>query len=167
MDGISFKEWNPFRLRRSVGVGVRFFLPMFGLLGFDYGIGLDRITPNGQIEGMPAALHSCLDLNRNKQYTRSTSPIHKYFSHEKNHRIGFVLVFFVLTAAAQRYAVIDTKYILDKMPEYKEAQKKLDQFSEQWQREIEARQSELDMMYRNYEAEQVMLSEELRKKTGR
>jgi outer membrane protein len=77
---------------------------------------------------------------------------------------AFVLVFFVLTAAAQRYAVIDTKYILDKMPEYKEAQKKLDQFSEQWQREIETRQSELDIMYRNYEAEQVMLSEELRKK---
>jgi outer membrane protein insertion porin family len=41
----SFKEYNPFRLRRSVGVGMRFFLPMFGLLGFDYGIGLDRITP--------------------------------------------------------------------------------------------------------------------------
>jgi outer membrane protein insertion porin family len=41
----SFQEYNPFRLRRSVGVGMRFFLPMFGLLGFDYGIGLDRITP--------------------------------------------------------------------------------------------------------------------------
>ena len=41
----SFKDYNPFRLRRSVGVGMRFFLPMFGLLGFDYGIGLDRLTP--------------------------------------------------------------------------------------------------------------------------
>lgn len=40
----SFKEYNPFRLRRSVGVGMRFFLPMFGLLGFDYGVGLDRFT---------------------------------------------------------------------------------------------------------------------------
>jgi outer membrane protein insertion porin family len=38
-----FKDYNPFKLRRSVGVGMRFFLPMFGLLGFDYGIGLDRI----------------------------------------------------------------------------------------------------------------------------
>lgn len=38
-----YKDYNPFRLRRSVGVGMRFFLPMFGLLGFDYGIGLDRI----------------------------------------------------------------------------------------------------------------------------
>jgi outer membrane protein insertion porin family len=41
----SFKDYNPFRLRRSVGVGMRFFLPMFGLLGFDYGIGLDRLRP--------------------------------------------------------------------------------------------------------------------------
>lgn len=41
----NYKDYNPFRLRRSVGVGMRFFLPMFGLLGFDYGIGLDRIQP--------------------------------------------------------------------------------------------------------------------------
>jgi outer membrane protein insertion porin family len=41
----NFKDYNPFKLRRSVGIGMRFFLPMFGLLGFDYGIGLDRIRP--------------------------------------------------------------------------------------------------------------------------
>jgi outer membrane protein insertion porin family len=40
-----YKDYNPFRLRRSVGIGMRFFLPMFGLLGFDYGVGLDRLTP--------------------------------------------------------------------------------------------------------------------------
>jgi len=41
-----FKDYNPFKLRRSAGVGMRFFLPMFGLLGFDYGIGFDRIRAN-------------------------------------------------------------------------------------------------------------------------
>ena len=46
----SMKEYNPFRLRRSVGIGMRFYLPMFGLLGFDYGIGLDRYTPNGKLK---------------------------------------------------------------------------------------------------------------------
>jgi outer membrane protein insertion porin family len=46
-----FKSYNPFKLRRSAGVGMRFFLPMFGLLGFDYGVGLDRITPGGGIKG--------------------------------------------------------------------------------------------------------------------
>ncbi len=40
-----FKDYNPFKLRRSAGVGMRFFLPMFGLLGFDYGIGFDRLRP--------------------------------------------------------------------------------------------------------------------------
>jgi len=45
-----FKDYNPFKLRRSVGLGMRFFLPMFGLLGFDYGIGLDRITPGTGIK---------------------------------------------------------------------------------------------------------------------
>ncbi|HTN07126.1 BamA/OMP85 family outer membrane protein [Agriterribacter sp.] len=42
-----FKNWNPFQLRRSVGLGARFFLPMFGLLGFDYGLGLDRLSAPG------------------------------------------------------------------------------------------------------------------------
>lgn len=46
-----FKDYNPFKLRRSVGVGMRFFLPMFGLLGFDYGIGLDRIQGNTGLKG--------------------------------------------------------------------------------------------------------------------
>ena len=46
----SMKDYNPFQLRRSVGIGMRFFLPMFGLLGFDYGIGLDRFTPNNALK---------------------------------------------------------------------------------------------------------------------
>ncbi len=47
----NFKEYNPFKLRRSAGVGMRFFLPMFGLLGFDYGVGFDRYTPSGGLKG--------------------------------------------------------------------------------------------------------------------
>ena len=65
---------------------------------------------------------------------------------------------------AQKYAIIDTKYILDKLPEYKDAQKKLDDFAAGWQKEIDNQQTELDKMYRDFEAEQVMLSEELKKK---
>ena len=68
------------------------------------------------------------------------------------------------TAMAQRYAVVDTRYILDKLPEYKEAQKKLDQVSETFQREIDEKQAALDKMYKDYEAEQVMLSDILKKK---
>lgn len=46
------RDYNPFKLRRSVGVGMRFFLPMFGLLGFDYGLGLDRYTPGSGLKDM-------------------------------------------------------------------------------------------------------------------
>ena len=46
----TFKDYNPFQLRRAVGVGMRFFLPMFGLLGFDYGIGIDRLGPNTKLK---------------------------------------------------------------------------------------------------------------------
>lgn len=47
----SIKDYNPFKLRRSVGLGMRFFLPMFGLLGFDYGVGLDRINGTTGLKG--------------------------------------------------------------------------------------------------------------------
>ena len=46
-----FKDYNPFKLRRSAGVGLRFFLPMFGLLGFDYGIGFDRYNNTSGLKG--------------------------------------------------------------------------------------------------------------------
>jgi outer membrane protein len=75
-----------------------------------------------------------------------------------------LLVFSASNAAAQRYAVIDTKYILDKMPEYKTAQKQLDDAAAVWQKELDGLQQELDKMYRDFEAEQVMLSDELKKK---
>ncbi|WP_146968212.1 OmpH family outer membrane protein [Chitinophaga sp.] len=69
-----------------------------------------------------------------------------------------------LMASAQRYCVIDTKYILDNIPEYKEAQSKLDAVAEQWQKEIDAKFLEVDKMYKSYQAEQVMLTDELKHK---
>jgi len=76
----------------------------------------------------------------------------------------FSLVMLAGTARAQKYAIIDTRYILDKMPDYKEAQKQLDDIAAGWQKDIDAKQTELDGMYKAYDAEQVMLSDELKKK---
>ncbi len=76
----------------------------------------------------------------------------------------FALCAFSFAANAQRYAIIDTKYILDKLPEYKNADAKLQQIGEQWQKEIDGKQTELDKMYKNYDAEQFMLTDELKKK---
>ncbi|MBS1762723.1 MAG: OmpH family outer membrane protein [Bacteroidetes bacterium] len=80
-----------------------------------------------------------------------------------------LLLFLIATALvfavnAQRYAVIDSRYILEKIPEYTEAQKKLDQFSALWQQEIDQKQAALNRMYKDYEAEQVMLPDDLKRK---
>ena len=73
--------------------------------------------------------------------------------------------YFVLTTAqAQRYAVIDSKYILEKVPQYKESQERLDQFSVQWQQEIDQKQTAVDKMLKDFDAEAIMLSDELKKK---
>lgn len=82
----------------------------------------------------------------------------------KKFLLAAVLVCFAFAAEAQRYAIIDTKFILDRMPEYKDAQKQLDDVAAGWQKEIDAAQQELDRMYRDFEAEQVMLTDDLKKK---
>ena len=76
--------------------------------------------------------------------------------------LSFILA--VGMVSAQRYAIIDTKFILDKMPEYKNADQQLAQIGTQWQKEIDDKQAQLTMMYRNFDAEQFMLSDELKKK---
>ena len=77
--------------------------------------------------------------------------------------IGFA-VLSSLALQAQKYAVIDTRYILDKMPDYKTAQKQLDDIAAGWQKDIDGQQAALDGMYKTFEAEQVMLSDDLKKK---
>jgi outer membrane protein len=71
---------------------------------------------------------------------------------------------FSMLAFSQKYAIIDTRLILDKLPDYTQAQKQLDNVAADWQKDIDSRQSALDKMYKDYEAEQVMLPEDLKKK---
>lgn len=78
--------------------------------------------------------------------------------------LASILLAFAFGAHAQRIVIVDTKYILDKLPEYKDAQKRLDQTSMMWQKEIDEKQAALDKMYKDYDAEQVMLSDTLKKK---
>ena len=75
---------------------------------------------------------------------------------------SFLLI--ATVSMAQKYAIIDTRYILDKMPDYSKAQKQLDGFAADWQKDIDGRQLALDKMYKDFEAEQVMLSDDLKKK---
>lgn len=75
-----------------------------------------------------------------------------------------LLAGFATASFAQRYCVIDSKYILEKMKDYSEAQTKLDQVSKEWQTEIDNQMDEVDRLYKSYQAERAMLSDEMRKK---
>jgi len=78
--------------------------------------------------------------------------------------LGFFLLGLNQKAFAQKFAYVDTEYILDMLPEYKSAQKQLDLIAETWQKEIETKQAEIDKMRKDYQAEQILLTEEMRKK---
>jgi outer membrane protein len=80
--------------------------------------------------------------------------------------LTFVFLFGLLTSVsfAQKFAFVNTEYILENIPEYKEAQKKLDEMSANWQRQIEAKYSEIDKLFKSYQAEQLLLTDEMKKK---
>ena len=65
---------------------------------------------------------------------------------------------------AQRYAYVNTEYILNNIPAYKAAQEKLDQLSYEWQQELETRKKELDEMEKEFQSEKVLLTDEMKKR---
>ncbi|MEZ4806824.1 MAG: OmpH family outer membrane protein [Flavobacteriales bacterium] len=64
---------------------------------------------------------------------------------------------------AQRIAFVNTKYILDQMPEYTTAQKELDRLSQQWQDEVDDRHQQIKRMRDAYNAEAILLTEEMKR----
>jgi outer membrane protein len=71
---------------------------------------------------------------------------------------------FVLGASAQKFAYVNTDYILDNIPDFNDAQTQLDDLSAQWQKEIEAKFAEVDKMYKSFQNESVLLPEDMKKK---
>lgn len=87
----------------------------------------------------------------------------------KNFLTVFLLGFLLLSgsvfkATAQKYAYVDTEYILQNIPDYKSAQAQVDNLSMQWQKEIEAKYAEIDKLYKAFQAEQILLTEEMKRK---
>lgn len=68
-----------------------------------------------------------------------------------------------LGAIAQRIAFVNTKYILDQLPEYESAQKELNRLSKNWQEEIDERHLQVKRMRDAYNAEGVLLTEEMKR----
>jgi outer membrane protein len=77
--------------------------------------------------------------------------------------LSMMFLFFGLTKA-QKYAYVDSEYILSKVPSYQGAQSKLDEMSGKWQKEVEAKYADIEKKYKDYQAESSLLSPEMKTK---
>lgn len=69
-----------------------------------------------------------------------------------------------LGATAQKFSYVDTEYILKHMPEYKSALSELDGLSQLYQKQVDESFMEIDKMYKSYQADQVLLTDEMRRR---
>lgn len=74
-----------------------------------------------------------------------------------------MMLSFTAFTAAQKYAYVDTDYILRNIPEYTDAQEILDELAAEWQKEIEAKFADVDKLYQEYQAEAILLPEDIKK----
>lgn len=72
------------------------------------------------------------------------------------------IVFMSASTYAQKFAYVDMDYILNKMPTYNEAQKQLDKIADGWQKEVETKMKGVDDMYKQFQAEQVLMTEPMK-----
>ncbi|MBN2729438.1 MAG: OmpH family outer membrane protein [Bacteroidales bacterium] len=81
-------------------------------------------------------------------------------------RILLLIAFLGLSFAlqAQKFAFVDTKYILDNIPEYQAAQTSLDEMSMEWQAELEIKFKEIDSLYKAFQSEAFLLPEDAKVK---
>lgn len=81
--------------------------------------------------------------------------------------IGILLVIVALSSgslSAQKFGYVDSDFILNNIPEYKAAKTEIDRLSTDWQKEIEAKYAEIDKLYKAYQAEQILLTDDMKKK---
>lgn len=75
-----------------------------------------------------------------------------------------VAVMCAIGAQAQKFALVDMEYILKNVPAYEMANEQLNQLSQRWQKEVEAKAKEAETLYKNYQADMVFLTDEQKKK---
>jgi len=73
------------------------------------------------------------------------------------------IMFAGLALNAQKFAFVDTEYILDRIPSYKAAQDQIDKLSGEYETEIEAKYQEVEKLYKSYQNEKVLLTQEQQK----
>ena len=72
------------------------------------------------------------------------------------------ILIFVGNIKAQKFAYVDSQFILEHIPEYKQAKQELDNISYQWQEEIENAYQDIDKLYRAYQTDKVLLTDKMR-----
>lgn len=77
--------------------------------------------------------------------------------------ITFFALFFGLTSLAQKFAFVDSEYILDQMESYQKAQKQIDDLSEKWQKEIKAKNELLEQKKNDLKKNEILLPEETKR----
>jgi outer membrane protein len=83
---------------------------------------------------------------------------------KKLYFLGILLLVSFTSAFAQKYAYVDTDYILGKMPSYVAAQEQIDKISQKYQKELETLHAELDQIYKDFQGEVVLLSQDMKRK---
>ena len=78
--------------------------------------------------------------------------------------IALLLLAMIPMASAQKYAVVNTDYVLKSLPEYSSAQKRLDRYVADWQKELTDKAAEVESMRADYEQESYLLPENLKKR---
>lgn len=78
--------------------------------------------------------------------------------------IAVIAVFTTAFASAQKFAYVDSEFILENIPEYADAKTEIDELSMQWQKDIEAKFAEIDQLYKNFKAEAVLLPDDIKSK---
>ena len=78
--------------------------------------------------------------------------------------VALVLLLAPVAARGQKYACVNTDYVLRNVPEYASAQKKIDQYVEEWRKELEEKVGELTRMKADYEQEHYLLPDNLKKR---
>lgn len=82
----------------------------------------------------------------------------------KRYFLSFFFLLIAFSVFSQRFAYVDTKYVLNNIPAYKAAQEKLDQLSYEWQQELEAKQENIDELEQEFQNEKVLLTDKMKKK---
>lgn len=83
---------------------------------------------------------------------------------KKNFIAAAILIFTTIGAFAQRFAYVDSDYILKHIPEYTSSQKQLDALSALWQKDVDAKFADIEKLFKTYQADQVLLAEDMRKR---